>query len=116
MLQELLTLSVVEFFSKEGIKLGCKLLLMQRLRRVTGIPSSVLYGTSLCDFDILKRITPLSPSLSCESRDSVRQRLRDVIDLCTYRIALAQTNGVQRPARLSETCCVGCLIPTFAYI
>ncbi|KAF2031647.1 HET-domain-containing protein [Setomelanomma holmii] len=55
-LQELLAPPIVEFFSKEGIKLGDKLLLTQELRKVTGIPSSALHGTPLSDFDVLERI------------------------------------------------------------
>jgi hypothetical protein len=56
-LQELLAPPVVEFFSKEGIKLGDKLSLIKELPKVTGIPSSALQGTPLSDFDVLERIS-----------------------------------------------------------
>jgi hypothetical protein len=38
------------------------------------------------------------------------KRPRNVIDLCMDRIALAQTNGARRLARLLETCRAGCLV------
>jgi hypothetical protein len=56
-LQEHLAPPIVEFFSKEGIKLGDKLSLTRELRKVTGIPSSALHGTPLSDFDVLERIS-----------------------------------------------------------
>ena len=56
-LQELLAPPVVEFFSKEGIKLGNKLSLTKELCKVTGIPSSALQGTPLSDFNVLDRIS-----------------------------------------------------------
>ncbi|KAF1934132.1 HET-domain-containing protein [Didymella exigua CBS 183.55] len=56
-LQELLAPPTVEFFSKEGIKLGDKLLLTEELRKATGIPDSALYGTPLSDFDVHERIS-----------------------------------------------------------
>ncbi|KAH8716753.1 hypothetical protein GQ44DRAFT_624900, partial [Phaeosphaeriaceae sp. PMI808] len=56
-LQELLAPPMVEFFSKEGIKLGDKLSLTKELRKVTGIPSSALQGTPLSDFNVHERIS-----------------------------------------------------------
>lgn len=46
-LQELIALSKVEFYTKEGIRLGDKLSLISDLSKVTGIPRSALQGTPL---------------------------------------------------------------------
>jgi hypothetical protein len=55
-LQELLAPSTVEFFSREGIKLGDKLSLAEDLHKATGIPASALQGKSLSDFRVHERI------------------------------------------------------------
>ncbi|KAF3049143.1 hypothetical protein E8E11_004726 [Didymella keratinophila] len=56
-LQELLAPSTVEFFSKEGAKLGDKLSLAKEVREVTGIPCSALQGEPLSDFSVNERIS-----------------------------------------------------------
>lgn len=56
-LQELLAPSIVEFFSEEGIKLGDKLSLAKEVHEVTNIPSSVLQGELLSNFDVRERVT-----------------------------------------------------------
>ncbi|KAF2625002.1 hypothetical protein BU25DRAFT_493297 [Macroventuria anomochaeta] len=56
-LQELLAPSVVEFFSKEGTKLGDKLSLAKEVREVTGIPCSALQGKPLSGFSVNERIS-----------------------------------------------------------
>ncbi|KAL5388801.1 hypothetical protein DPSP01_002906 [Paraphaeosphaeria sporulosa] len=56
-LQELLAPSTVEFFSREGIKLGDKFSLANELQEVTGIPISALQGKALSHFDVHKRIS-----------------------------------------------------------
>ena len=56
-LQELLAPSTVEFFSREGTKLGDKLLLAEEVREVTGIPSLALQGEPLSYFSIHERVT-----------------------------------------------------------
>ncbi|KAF1361606.1 HET-D [Lizonia empirigonia] len=55
-LQELLAPSTVEFFSKEGAKLGDKLSLAKELHEVTDIPCSALHGEPLSDFGVKERI------------------------------------------------------------
>lgn len=55
-LQELLAPSTVEFFSREGIKLGDKLSLAEELRKVTGIPTLALQGKPLSGFRVHERI------------------------------------------------------------
>ncbi|KAJ8115727.1 hypothetical protein OPT61_g2688 [Boeremia exigua] len=56
-LQELLAPCTVELFSKEGVKLGDKLLLAEELHEITGIPSPALKGEPLSDFNIHERIS-----------------------------------------------------------
>ena len=46
-LQELIAPASVEFFSREGIRLGDKKPLEQQLHKITGIPIKVLQGTPL---------------------------------------------------------------------
>ncbi|KAL5372496.1 hypothetical protein DPSP01_013458 [Paraphaeosphaeria sporulosa] len=55
-LQELLAPSTVEFYSREGIKLGDKLSLAEDLCKATGIPTSALQGKPLSDFRVDERI------------------------------------------------------------
>ncbi|KAJ6192357.1 hypothetical protein J3E72DRAFT_399374 [Bipolaris maydis] len=56
-LQELPAPSIVEFFSREGTKLGDKLLLAKEVREVTGIPSPALQGEPLSNFTVHARVT-----------------------------------------------------------
>ena len=49
-LQELLAPRLVEFFSKEGIRLGDNCSLKQQIHEVTGIPESALQGARLSQF------------------------------------------------------------------
>lgn len=60
-LQELLAPSTVEFFSKEGAKLGDKLSLAKEVHEVTDIPCSALYGEPLSDFGVQERIKWIEP-------------------------------------------------------
>ncbi|KAI8634681.1 hypothetical protein F5Y19DRAFT_120940 [Xylariaceae sp. FL1651] len=54
-LQELIAPAVVEFYSREGVRLGDKQSLEYQLRDITGIPASALRGTPLSDFTIAER-------------------------------------------------------------
>lgn len=56
-LQELLAPPSVDFFSREGTKLGNKLSLAKELCAITGIPISALEGAPLSDFHVLERIS-----------------------------------------------------------
>ncbi|EOA86112.1 uncharacterized protein SETTUDRAFT_74779, partial [Exserohilum turcica Et28A] len=56
-LQELLAPSIVDFFSREGTKLGDKLSLAKEVREVTGIPSPALQGEPLSSFGVYERVT-----------------------------------------------------------
>jgi hypothetical protein len=56
-LQELLAPSIVDFFSKDGKKLGSKLSILSALHEITGIPEAALQGTPLSDFDVNARVS-----------------------------------------------------------
>jgi hypothetical protein len=66
-LQELLAPAVVEFFSKEGERLGNKRSLEQHIHEVTGIPVKALRGSPLSDFSVSERM------LWAETRDTTRK-------------------------------------------
>ncbi|KAE8823749.1 hypothetical protein PTNB73_10123 [Pyrenophora teres f. teres] len=56
-LQELLAPHSVEFFSKEGERLGDKESLQHPIHEVTGIPIEALSGSGLSEFDVAKRFS-----------------------------------------------------------
>ncbi|KAN0072316.1 hypothetical protein V8E54_009245 [Elaphomyces granulatus] len=56
-LQELVAPASVEFFSKEGEKLGNKESLERHIHDVTGIPVKALRGSSLSDFGVPERMS-----------------------------------------------------------
>lgn len=56
-LQELLAPAVVEFFSKEGEKLGDKESLKRHISDVTGIPVRAFQGSPLSDWSITERLS-----------------------------------------------------------
>jgi hypothetical protein len=55
-LQELLAPSTVEFFSKEGRRLGSKISLEQEIFVITDIPIEALRGQTVIDFGVEERI------------------------------------------------------------
>ncbi|OCK72842.1 kinesin light chain 1, partial [Lepidopterella palustris CBS 459.81] len=55
-LQELLAPASVEFFSKEGNRLGSRILLEQDIHEVTQIPVEALRGQSLSEFSVEERM------------------------------------------------------------
>ncbi|KAF2029885.1 HET-domain-containing protein [Setomelanomma holmii] len=55
-LQELLAPGVVEFFSREWIKLGDRISLMQQIHETTGIPHKALDGAPLPQFSVAERL------------------------------------------------------------
>ena len=56
-LQELIAPTSVEFFTREGTRLGDKKSLEQQIHKITGIPIPALRGTPLSQFDIDERFT-----------------------------------------------------------
>jgi hypothetical protein len=55
-LQELIAPAMVEFFSKEGKRLGNKQSLEKSIQEITGIPIQALRGNPFSDFNIAERI------------------------------------------------------------
>ena len=56
-LQELLAPSSVEFFSREGKRLGDKISLKQQIHEITGITNSALQGAALSQFSVNERFS-----------------------------------------------------------
>jgi hypothetical protein len=55
-LQELIAPATVEFFSKDGIRLGSKKSLEKEIRAITGIPIGAIRGYHLSDYSIEDRV------------------------------------------------------------
>ncbi|KAJ9129921.1 HET-domain-containing protein [Pleurostoma richardsiae] len=66
-LQELLAPASVEFFSNDGVRLGDKASLEQRIRDVTRIPTAALRGNALSTFGVSERMAWMEP------RDTTRE-------------------------------------------
>ena len=66
-LQELIAPALVEFFSKEGERLGNKRSLERNIHALTGIPVKALQGSPLSDFSVLERM------LWAKTRDTSRK-------------------------------------------
>jgi hypothetical protein len=56
-LQELLAPSSVEFFSRDGVRLGDKQSFKNQIQQITGIPIQALRGDSLWEFSIEERMS-----------------------------------------------------------
>ena len=56
-LQELLAPATVEFFSREGKRLGSRISLEREIHEITKIPIGVLRGQSLTDFSVEERMS-----------------------------------------------------------
>ncbi|KAI1526531.1 vegetative incompatibility protein HET-E-1 [Pyrenophora tritici-repentis] len=68
-LQELLAPHSVEFFSKEGVRLGDKESLKHTIHEVTGISMKALSGSDLSEFDIAKRFSWAANRQTTEEED-----------------------------------------------
>jgi hypothetical protein len=68
-LQELLAPHSVEFFSKEGERLGNKESLQHPIHEVTGIPIEALSGSDLSEFDVAKRFSWAANRQTTEEED-----------------------------------------------
>ncbi|KAA8629413.1 hypothetical protein SMACR_08962 [Sordaria macrospora] len=66
-LQELIAPTIVEFFSKEGERLGDKKSLEQEIHSITGIPRKAFQGVPLPDFSVAERMRWI------EKRDTTRK-------------------------------------------
>jgi hypothetical protein len=56
-LQELLAPASVEFFSREGKRLGSRISLEQEIHEITGIPTEALRGQKLSEFSVEERMS-----------------------------------------------------------
>ncbi|KAI4943376.1 hypothetical protein J4E91_009285 [Alternaria rosae] len=68
-LQELLAPHSVEFFSKDGARLGDKESLKHMIHEVTGIPIEALLGNDLSEFDVAKRFSWAANRQTTEEED-----------------------------------------------
>ncbi|KAI1676258.1 Ankyrin repeat domain protein [Pyrenophora tritici-repentis] len=68
-LQELLAPHSVEFFSKEGERLGDKESLQHLIHEVTGIPIEALSGSDMSEFDVTKRFSWAANRQTTEEED-----------------------------------------------
>jgi hypothetical protein len=68
-LQELLAPHSVEFFSKDGARLGSKASLEHLIHDVTGIPVEALSGSDLSEFDVAKRFSWATNRQTTEEED-----------------------------------------------
>jgi hypothetical protein len=68
-LQELLAPRSVEFFSKEGVRLGDRESLKQLIHEVTGIPLKALLGSELSEFDVATRFSWAANRQTTEEED-----------------------------------------------
>ena len=80
-LQELIAPTVVEFFSKEGKRLGDKQSLEQEIHNITGIPLEVLRGGRLSNFSVAERMAWIEKRDTKYEEDKVYS-LFGIFDVC----------------------------------
>ncbi|OWY50036.1 HET-like protein [Alternaria alternata] len=68
-LQELLAPDSVEFFAKDGARLGDKESLQHLIHNVTGIPIEALSGSDMSEFDVAKRFSWAANRQTTEEED-----------------------------------------------
>ncbi len=88
-LQELLAPTLVEFFSKDGKKIGNKKVLELRIREITGIPIKALQGDSLSSFSIAERLSWQ------DSRETTRKedKVYSLMGICGVHMPLIYGEG-----------------------
>jgi hypothetical protein len=123
-LQELLAPRSVEFFSKEGARLGDKESLKHTIHEVTGIPIEALSGSDLFEFDIAERLSWAEkrhttreedgaycllgifgchlPLIYGEGREKALKRLKKEMLDASEDIADASTNNAKTRSRNQE--------------
>ena len=91
-LQELLASASVEFFSKEGRKLGNKKSLERHISEITGIPVKALQENRLSNFTILERISWQ------ESRETKRKedKVYSLLGICDVHMPLIYGEGKEK--------------------
>lgn len=70
-LQELLAPASVEFFSKEGKRLGSRISLEQEIYEITGIPVDALRGLKLDEFSVEERMSWAARRTTTKKEDKV---------------------------------------------
>jgi hypothetical protein len=123
-LQELLAPHSVEFFSREGARLGDKESLKHTIHEVTGIPIEALSGSDLFEFDIAERLSWAEkrhttreedgaycllgifgchlPLIYGEGRERALKRLKKEMLEASEDIADASTNNAKTRSRNQE--------------
>ena len=108
-LQELIAPTIVEFFSKEGLRVGDKKSLEQEIHNITGIPLKALQGDPLSNFSVPERMAWIKrrdtkyeedkayslfgifdvhiPVLYGEGKQKAFDRLREKVDKDSRRLA-----------------------------
>jgi hypothetical protein len=88
-LQELLAPASVEFFSKDGERIGDKKSLGRHISEITGIPIRALQETSLSSFSITERMAWQ------DSRNTTRQedRVYSLLGICDVYMPLIYGEG-----------------------
>ena len=88
-LQELLAPASVEFFSKEGEKIGNKKSLERYIGEITGIPVKALQGSHLSNFSVAERISWQ------KSRETTRQedKAYSLLGICDVYMSLIYGEG-----------------------
>jgi len=131
-LQELLAPISVEFFSREGQRLGDKRSLKQQIREITGIADSALQGATLSQFTVDERLSWIErrqtkleedkaysllgifdvsmPLIYGEGREKAFKRLREEIDSITADIAQQGTGNPGRDIYNGEPSIILCLL------
>jgi hypothetical protein len=80
-LQELIAPISVEFFSKEGIRLGDRKSLAQQVFEITGIPFNALQGSPLSHFSISTRIS-WAENRETKRKEDKAYSLMGLFDIC----------------------------------
>jgi len=80
-LQELLAPKSVEFFSREGLKMGTRKTLESQISAVTGIPTKALQGSSMTDFTLEERTGWMDKRHTTRPEDKAYAML-GILDIC----------------------------------
>jgi hypothetical protein len=105
-LQELLAPAIVEFYSRDGIRIGDKLSLEQRIAQITGIPREALRGQELSHFSIEERFSwaESRQTLKAEDKAHCLIGIFDIFLPLLYGIGQSKAmTRLQREIRESES-------------
>ena len=68
-LQELLAPKIVDFYSRDGVRLGDKISLKQQIAEITGIPIEAIQGLALSKFSIEERLSWVEKRQTTKAED-----------------------------------------------